>query len=261
MPTESENVTYDCQDDIARITLNRPDRLNAVDDETYGLLGNRLEEAIEDEARVVVFKGNGRAFCAGADYKSHQETDRSYSEKREYVWQIQEALKAVQECPVPTITKIHGYAIGAGAELALSTDLIVMSEDAEIRLPELSLGTYIGGGVTYRLPQRVGIAKAKELIFTSATVGADEAERIGLVDRTHAAEEIDDGVSQLAESISQQAPIPTRYAKAQLDDVHIERDLLLTREAEALLTCMNSEDWERGREAFGTDESPSYEGR
>lgn len=259
--TESESsVQYRYEDHIAWITLNRPERLNALDGETYELLEDQLRQSREDDARVVVFQGNGRAFCSGADYKSHQQRDRTYAEKREYVWTIQNVLQAVQEHPVPTVTRVHGYAIGAGAELALSTDLIVMADDAEIRLPELELGTYVGGGVTYTLPQRVGVAKAKELVFTSASVGADEAEEIGLVDRTAPADELDDAVAELAESIAKQAPIPTQFAKAQLNDVYLDKELLLTREADALLTCMNSTDWERGREAFGTDERPTFEG-
>ena len=184
--TETESdppVSYDFADNVADVTLSRPDRLNAVTRTLYEGVQSSLDRAAADDARAVVLQGEGRAFCVGADMKNHDETERSAAEKRAYVETAQETCRAVQTHPAPVVAKVQGYAIGAGAELALSADVIVMAEDAEMRFPEVAIGTYVGGGVTYTLPERVGAAKARELVLTAATVPGTEAGDIGLANQ------------------------------------------------------------------------------
>ncbi|MDQ2050871.1 enoyl-CoA hydratase/isomerase family protein [Natronolimnohabitans sp. A-GB9] len=260
-PTATDAVEYRVDGDVATVTLTRPDRLNAVTKELYaGLLG-ALEQASADEARVIVLQGAGRAFCVGADLKNHDERDRTAAEKREYAWAAQHACRAIQTHERPVIAKVQGYAIGAGAEMALSADLIVMADDAEMRFPEAGIGTYVGGGVTYRLPERVGTATAKRLLLTAASVGGEEAAEIGLVDETVPAADLDAAVDDLAGEIAGNAPIPVAFAKEQLNRRPDDPEHALTAEVDALLTCMETDDWQEGVDAFAEDREPIFEGR
>ncbi|WP_436346538.1 enoyl-CoA hydratase/isomerase family protein [Natronorubrum sp. FCH18a] len=260
-PTATDAVDYGLDGDVATVTLTRPDRLNAVTKELYaGVLG-ALERSSTDGARVVVLQGDGRAFCVGADLKDHGERERSAAEKREYAWTAQHACRAIQTHERPVIAKVQGYAIGGGAEMALSADLIVTAEDAEMRFPEAGIGTYVGGGVTYRLPDRVGTATAKRLLLTAASVGGEEAAEIGLVDEVAPADELNDAVDDLAEEIAGNAPIPVAFAKEQLNRRPSDPELALTAEVDALLTCMETDDWQEGVDAFAEDREPIFEGR
>lgn len=260
-PTSTESVDYRSDDDVAYVTLTRPDRLNAVTKELYAGVRGALERAHEEDTRVIIFEGEGRAFCVGADMKSHDERERTVAEKREYAWAAQRACKAIQTHERPVIAKVQGYAIGAGAEMALSADLVVMADEAEIRFPEASIGTYVGGGVTYTLPQRVGIAKAKELLLTAASLGGKEAVEIGLVNDAVPADKLDDAVDTLACEVASNAPIPIAFAKEQLNRETDDRELALTAEVEALLTCMETADWQEGVDAFAEEREPVFEGQ
>jgi enoyl-CoA hydratase len=254
-------VRYEAQDDVARVRLDRPDRLNAVTAELYEGIEAGLERAMADETRVVVLEGEGRAFCVGADLKNHDDGERTSKERREYVWNAQRACEAVQTHPMPVVAKVQGYAIGAGAELALSADFVLMAADAEIRFPEVSIGTYIGGGLTYTLRERVGQARAKELVLSAASLTGTEAAEEGLVTEAVTESELDDAVSELADDIAGNAPIPLQFAKEQFSRVSRgTRQDVLTAEAEALLACMGTDDWEEGIEAFADDREPTFVG-
>ncbi|MFD1586520.1 enoyl-CoA hydratase/isomerase family protein [Halorientalis brevis] len=258
--TESPTI-YERDGNVARVRLNRPDSLNAVTPALYEGIRDGLDRAAEEGARVVVLEGEGRAFCVGADMEKHDETERTQKERREYVWQAQEAAEAVQTHPQPVVAKVQGYAIGAGAELALSADFILMADDAELRFPEVSIGTYIGGGVTYTLADRVGQARAKELILSAASLTGEEAAHEGIVTSAHAEDDLDDAVDDLAADLAGNAPIPMEFAKAQFGRVgRATRDDMLTAEAEALLACMATDDWQEGVDAFAEDRDPSFEG-
>lgn len=253
---------YQRNGNVARIRLNRPENLNAVTPELYDSIQNGLNRATEEDTRVVVLEGSGRAFCAGADMQNHDETERTAKERREYVWQAQTACEAIQTHPTPVVAKVHGYAIGAGAELALSADFICMADDAEMRFPEVGIGTYIGGGVTYTLSQRVGQARAKELILSGASVTGDEAAAEGIVTSVHPASELDTAVDQLVEDLTKKAPISMEFAKAQFNRVGgATRDDMLTAEADALLACMSTDDWQEGIDAFAEDREPTFRGK
>jgi len=260
-PTSTESVDYRSDDDVAYVTLTRPDRLNAVTKELYAGVRGALERAHEDDARVIVLEGEGRAFCVGADMKGHDERERTAAEKREYAWTAQRTCEGIQAHERPVIAKVQGYAIGAGAEMALSADLIVMGEKAEMRFPEASIGTYVGGGVTYTLPERVGTAKAKELLLTAASLKGEDAVEIGLVNDAVPADELDDAVDDLAREVASNAPIPITFAKEQLNRETDDREHALTAEVDALLTCMETDDWQEGVDAFAEEREPVFEGQ
>jgi enoyl-CoA hydratase len=260
--TTSESPTvYRRDGDVARIQLNRPDSLNAVTPALYAGVRDGLERAEAADVRVVVLEGAGRAFCAGADMAQHDETERTNKERRDYVWQAQNTCEAVQTHPQPVIAKVHGYAIGAGAELALSADFVLMGDDAEMRFPEVSIGTFVGGGVTYTLAQRVGAARAKEIVLSAATLTGAEAAEEGVVTAAHPESDLDAATDDLAEDLAGNAPIPMEFAKAQFGRVGTAtRTDMLTAEAEALLACMGTDDWQEGVDAFAEDRDPEFEG-
>lgn len=253
-------VRYDLADGVATVTLDRPDRLNAVTPELYRGIEAGLERAAADDARVVVLTGAGRAFCVGADMQEHDATSRNREAREAYVRQAQDACRAVQTSDQPVIAAVEGYAIGAGAELALSADFILATEETEFRFPETSLGTYIGGGLTYTLPARVGAAKARELVLQAATAVGDEAAAMGLVTNAVPAEEFDDAVADLAADLASNAPLPMTYAMDHFDPANGNQAALLETEAEALLDCMTTDDWREGVDAFAEDRTPEFEG-
>src|SRR5262249_22467086 len=133
---------------VARLVLNRPERLNAVSEELYRQLLAELERADADaDVRVIVIAGEGRAFCVGGDLNAHAE-GRSPAQQAEYVELGWRACERIQRSRRPVIAAVHGYALGAGAEIATSADFLVVAEDAQMGFPEASIGTYVGGGVT-----------------------------------------------------------------------------------------------------------------
>jgi enoyl-CoA hydratase len=245
------------------LTLNRPERLNAVSQALYEQLAAGVQEAESDtEVRVVVLTGAGRAFCAGADLKAHAETERTDRERREYARAAQRANLALQRCSKPVIAAVNGHAIGGGLELALSCDFIVVAADAKLRFPELTLGTFVGGGVTYTLPERVGMARARELLLLGDFFTGEQAAGLGLANRATAAEQVAELATALAERLALQAPIPMAHAKRLLRRARrLSRRGVMAEEARALAECMATEDWKEGLMANREKRVPEYRGR
>lgn len=248
---------------ILVLTLNRPERLNAVSLPLYEALSAALKEADRDETvRAVVVTGHGRGFCVGADLKSHAGDEPTREDRRRYARAAQRANRAVQRCGRPVIAAVNGHAIGAGMELALSCDLIVVAEEAKLRFPELALGTFVGGGVTYTLPRRVGIARANELLMLADFFTPRDAERIGLVNRVVTAAAVLETALDMAARVAAHAPIPVRHAKALIATASRKRrNEALRREENALLACMDTADWKEGLAAFHERREPVYHGR
>lgn len=244
------------------LTLNRPDRLNAVSLDMYHSLLDSLDRARRDPSiRSVVLTGRGRGFCVGADLKAHGDRPMDEATRHVYIDAAQEVNRALQDHPGPVIAAVNGHAIGAGLELALSADLVVAAEEAKFRLPEIALGTFVGGGVTYTLVQRLGMLKAKELLFMGEFFSGLEAARMGLVNEAVPAARVLERGLELAERVGRLAPVSLRLAKELLAAVQdLDRDELLAREAEALRTCMRTGDWKEGIDAFREKREPIYRG-
>jgi len=243
------------------LTLNRPDRLNAVSEELYTQLAARLREGADDpEVRVVVLRGAGRAFCAGADLKAHAATERTPRQREAYARLAADVIRTIAAIGTPVVAAVHGYAIGAGAELAVAADFLVAAEDAVFSFPELHLGTYVGGGVTVRLPQLVGLARARELLFTGRRFTGAEAAAWGLAHRAVPAGELAAATVELTERLAAAAPVPTALMKA-----HLNHDAALAAaleaEVEALVRCMGTADWAEGVAAFAQRRPPAFGGR
>jgi 2-(1,2-epoxy-1,2-dihydrophenyl)acetyl-CoA isomerase len=209
-------VLYEPSNGIATITLNRPERLNAVVPELVDQLCEALQRATSERVGAAVLIGAGRAFCAGHDLK---EPDGGVSEKgrRARLDRMQEVTQLVREAPFPVIAGVHGYALGAGCEFALCCDLVVAARSAVFGFPEVSVGLGITGGVSHVLPLAVGLAKAKELVLVGDHFGATSAAQLGLVNYL-----VDDGqlgscVRALAERLRDRPRLALTLAKKALD--------------------------------------------
>ena len=244
------------------ITLNRPDRLNAVTEELYGEFKQSLLMLEEDSAiRVVCVTGAGRAFCVGADMKEHAANTRTAFQRRQYLEGEQQLCLMIQKMSKPVVAAINGYAIGAGAEIAVSADFILMKRSAQIGFPEITIGTFLGGGVTHTLPRLVGLAKARELIFLGERIDGQEAERIGLANRCVADDEFNKAVEQFCEQLAHSAPISMALAKEQLNAAsNRSYESALRYELEGMTFCSTTSDWQEGVNAFKEKRKPVFGG-
>lgn len=262
MSGEQGPLEVERRDDLLVLTLSRPERLNAVSPALYRALVEALREAGDrSDVRAVVLTGAGRAFSVGADLKSHASDPLDEEARREYVALAQEANERLQTLPAPVVAAVNGHAIGGGLELALSSDFILVAEEARLRFPEVSLGTFLGGGVTRTLPARVGLAAARRLLYLGEFFSGAEAAGIGVADRALPAGEVLPEALELAERLARKAPRSMAAAKrllAAAPDVDLRR--LLDLEAEALLEIMGTRDWQEGLDAFHGGREPEYTG-
>ena len=266
-----ETVLFDRDDSVGVIRLNRPERMNAVIEQMYLDLQTVLDEVRNDASiRAVILTGSvwkraggeKQAFCAGADLKKHSSGDRSPWQKREYIFLAHETTRQIYEFPKPVIVAVNGPARGAGTEMALNGDFMLMADTATIGLPEIGLATFVGGGVTSHLPGMVGMMKAKELIYTGKILNGPEAVDLGLALRSVPVEQLMPEALALAKKLSEQAPISLGFAKKLIQQAP-DRDLetVLLAESEAILACMNTEDWHEGIASFAEKRKPRFRGR
>lgn len=263
MDPSADPVLSDRDGPILTLTLNRPDRLNAVSLPLYRRLLEELRAADgDDDLRVVILTGAGRGFCVGADLKAHGEGRAPAEVREEYVRAAQEVNRAVQTLSVPVVAAVNGHAIGAGLELCISSDFAVVAAEAKLRLPEVALGTFVGGGLTYRLVERVGDLKARELVLLGRFFRGADAAEMGLVNEAAPADEVVERARSLAAELAEKAPISMRIARELMDRAtRLERGEALEEEARALLRIMETEDWEEGVRAFHEDRTPRFRGR
>ncbi len=257
-----ETLLYSVSDAVAEIRFNRPHRLNAVIDTLYTELQDALDRAEADPGvRVLVLTGEGRAFCVGADLKAHAEGTRTPFQRREYLRGEQQVCKRLLTSDKPVVAAVNGYALGAGAEMALACDFLVMAESAQWGLPEISLGTFLGGGLTRLLPQRVGMGRARELIYFGRRVSGPEAVQMGLADRCWPDDHFREEVRRFAAELAEKAPISMKLAKECLYRGS-ERSLedTLIAELEGMMFCTTTRDWQEGIRAFAEKRTPRYTG-
>lgn len=196
--TETSSVDYVLDGKgIATVSLNRPERLNAFNVDLVNGINDSLVRARLDGAKVVVLRGNGKAFCAGADLKEDN-SNQATLELFARVDNIQKITQNIQELHVPVVAAVHGYAVGAGCELALLSDLVIAAQNARFRFPEVSVGLSITGGIASVLPKAVGLVKAKELVFLGEYFDANTAYELGLVNNVVPDDELDEAALDLA---------------------------------------------------------------
>jgi enoyl-CoA hydratase/carnithine racemase len=250
------------QDHVASVRLNRPEALNAISGQVADeLAGALLQAAAKPQAWVVVLSAAGdKAFCVGADLKErNQLDDAGWLRNRMFMRSMFDTLRAM---PQPTIASVFGFALGGGFELALSCDLIVASDDAVFGLPEVRVGIVPGGGGTQLLARKVGLGRAKELIFTGKRIGGEEAYGIGLVQRVVQRDALESATMELAAEIRGSSPVGVREAKRALDrslDVPLEQGIEL--EDLAWRRAVASDDRREGIAAFNEKRDPEWKGR
>jgi len=245
-------VRSESRDGIRHVQLDRPERLNAVSDELYAQLEPALRDAAADgDARVLVLSGAGRAFCAGADRKAHAKRERTPAEARAYVWAGQRVCRLLQTMHLPVVAAVHGHAIGAGAELALSADVVVCADDLQLRFPEVGLGTFVGGGLSQRLPLLTGQLRAKQLLLLGRALSGPEAVEWGLATEAVPPEQVHARAWELAEELAGLPVVSVGLAKQTLHRAgSMSLDEALVAEAEGMLACMGSEEWVSGLASF-----------
>lgn len=248
---------------VTSLVMNRPDRLNAVTEELYSSLAAAVAAAAaDDQVRAVVLTGAGRAFCVGADLQGHGENARDESARRRYADLAQRAAAAIFDCRKPVVAAVNGHAIGAGLELALACDVSVVAEDGKLRLPEAALGTFVGGGVTFTLPERVGSTRAKQLLLLGEFFTGRDAVAWGVCTEAVAADAVVPRAVELARALAQRAPRSLALLKQLLHRAARRNvEAALADEREALLDCMRTADWKEGIDAFAARREPRFTGR
>jgi len=257
-----EFVRVDREDNgVVVLTIDRQDKLNALDPQVVEEIGQSLLEMESEGPRAIIVTGAGeRAFVAGADIAAMHAMDAMEAKRFSEIGHA--AMALLDRSPIPTIAAVNGFALGGGCEVALACDIRVASENALFGFPEVGLGILPGMGGTQRLPRLVGPAVAKELIFTGRRIDAGEAKEIGLVNRVVLQGEALNAAKDLAAEISANGPVAVRHAKTAANRA-MDVDLIsgLEYEADQFALLFATEDAKEGMGAFIEKRKPGFEGR
>ena len=256
-----QTIRYGKTDSIGIVTINRPEALNALNSTVISELEQLIGEVEQDkELRALILTGEGRSFVAGADIGEQCPLDlaggRAWGQKGSALF------RRIEKLEIPTIAAVNGFALGGGCEIAMSCDIILASEKAKFGQPEVGLGITPGFSGTQRLPRRVGIAKAKELIFSGKMIKADEAKEIGLVNAVFAPEALMDAAVEMAKSFTKNAPVAVKYSKACIDrGMQMDIDDGIALENEMFAMCYATADQKEGMTAFLQKRSATFENK
>jgi enoyl-CoA hydratase len=259
-----ERLLYEKKDHVAWITMNRPEVRNAQDP----LMRQELLRAMElgrddDDVYLMVITGAGDNFCAGGDISGFPQNPVEFMEKiGQQIKGKKRPIELAREIPKPVIAMVRGLALGAGTELSMACDIIIASEDARFGQPEIRAGLIPGGGGTQVLPRLVGEKKAKELVFTGNMISAEEALRIGLVNKVVPKEKLRESVEELAATLAQRSPIILKFAKMAINKA-LETTLSvgLAYESDLCALCFGTEDLKEGAKAFLEKRPPVFKGK
>jgi enoyl-CoA hydratase/carnithine racemase len=247
---------------VRHVVMNRPEKRNAINGELVAGLGEALRAAADDgSVRCVVIRGEGAMFSSGMDLGSLNALAEDTSGLRAFRGPLISIWNLCEEMLTPTIAVIHGACIGGAMELALACDLRVMADDALVGMPETRIGLIPDVGGSSRLPSVVGLGRAKELIMTGKLIGAEEAERIGLVNRVAPAGEVLSAAETLAGELLACAPLAVGLAKRIMDSsAKPALAVTLEQEVAAQQLCAQSEDFAEGARAFLEKRQPAFAG-
>ena len=256
-----ELLTFEVADRIAAITVNRPDKLNALNDALMRELGVAIEEArARDDVGAVLLTGAGRAFVAGADIA--ELADQNATEGKARAERGQRVFRRFEQSPKPTLAAVNGFALGGGCELAMACHIRLASEAAKFGQPEVKLGIVPGYGGTQRLPRLVGKGRALHLLLTGEIIDAAEAHRIGLVNRVVPAAELIPAARAMLGTIIAQGPLAVAQCIEAVDrGLEMPLDDAIALEAAYFGVLSASADKAEGMRAFLDKRTPAFTGR
>lgn len=256
-----EMLIVQVEDGIGTITLNRPDVLNALNNQVFNELAQAAEELAQNDAvRAVIITGGDKVFAAGADINQVAKT--TTVEAAQANKPSTRALRIIENMPKPVIAAVAGYALGGGCELALTADVRIACDTAQFGLPEIKLGIIPGAGGTQRLPRLIGAARAKELIFSGDFISAEEAWRIGLVNKVVPADRLFEEAIKMAKRFASRGAVALRMAKSCVNEgLRMDLEAGLQYENKCFSVLCATEDKKEGIQAFLEKRKPNFQGR
>lgn len=262
-PKEYSNILFDKRGKVATITLNRTKALNALNTALLAELYDALQSAEGDDGiQVIILTGaGGKAFSAGADISELGSLSGAI-EARNYSLRLQEYTRYMERIRKPIVAKIDGLCLGGGQEIAMSCDFRIASDKARFGQPEVNLGVIPGAGGTQRLTRLVGKPKAMEIDMLGGQINADEACRLGLVNKVVSTEELDKAVDDLTQKLLSKSPVTLGIIKLAINKgIEMDLDYALYYEAECFGSALASEDAKEGLKAFLEKRKPEFKGK
>lgn len=252
-----ENIVFEKEENIAVITFNRPEAMNALNNQTRAEFGAAIAEvADDDEIKVLILTGSGKSFVAGSDIKEFNKTTPFGAHN------IKRLGEMVEKLEKPVIAAVNGFCLGGGCEIAMGCDIIIASEKAKFGQTEINIGIIPGGGGTQRLQRLIGPCRAKELIFTGDIIRAEEADRIGLVNRVVPMDELMQTAKEVAQKIATKSAAALKLAKQAVNfGMQSTLESGLKYEYEMYALALSLEDKEEGVNAFLEKRKPTFVGR
>lgn len=245
-----EFIKYETEGQIALLTIDRPKALNALNSNVLEELEQAIDAVDFQVVRVLIITGSGeKSFVAGADIA--EMSNLTKEEGFAFAKKGNDIFRKIESLPIPVIAAVNGFALGGGCELSMACDIRICSENAVFGQPEAGLGITPGFGGTQRLARIIGIGRAKELIFSTSNIKADEAYRVGLVNHVYPVEELLPQAKKLASKIAANAPIAVRNCKKAINDgLQTDIDSAIVIEENLFGDCFETHDQKEGMGAF-----------
>ena len=252
-----ENIIFEKEENISVITFNRPEAMNALNNQTRAEFASAIDVvAADDEIKVLILTGNGKAFVAGSDIKEFNKTTPYAAHN------IMRLGEMVEKLEKPVIAAVNGFCLGGGNEIAMGCDIIIASEKAKFGQTEINIGIIPGGGGTQRLPRLIGVCRAKELVYTGDIIRAEEADRLGLVNRVVPMDELMPAAKELARKIAAKSAAALKLAKTAINrGMQTNLESGLKYEYELYSLSLSLEDKSEGVNAFLEKRAPKFVGR
>lgn len=252
-----ESIIFEKEDNIAIITFNRPEARNAVNNQVRAEFTAAIAEVeADDDIKVLILTGSGKAFASGVDIKEFSKTTPYHAHN------LLRLGERVEKLPKPVIAAVNGFSLGGGNEIALGCDIIIASERAKFGQPELNIGIIPGGGATQRLPRMIGVCRAKELIFTCDIITAEEAFNLGMINRVVPEDQLMPTAKEIAKKIATKSPAALKLAKQAINyGMQTNLESGLKYEYELYSLSLGLEDKVEGVNAFLEKRPPKFVGR